>query len=220
MTAQIYTPVVRLSYPNLFTPKAPEEGKDPVYSCALLFPKDPDAAYTRLGLSPAMRDSSKERLDGMFKAAATSAIDFFGGKDKVPHGIKSMDLRARSGWPFRDQGQRAGKGDAWEPGALFINVSSKYQPQIVDRMVRPITNPNDIYAGCWVIGLLNVHCYSKKGNSGVSFGLMHLQKVCDDDPMGGFTPASEAFAPLDDGDGAPSAPAAEPVSSVSNSPFD
>lgn len=190
----IQTPFARLSYPILFTPKANDQGKM-LYSCALLFPKDFATAGARLGLPPRLIEAAGPALSAMKKLAAETAIEFFGGKDKLPLGIKNQDLGKASGWPFRDQAQRPGEG--YEPGALMINISSTIKPGLVDRNLVDILNEQDLYPGCWVRASVTCYGYKAKGNTGVSFGLANIQKLCDDDPIAGRSRPEADFEAVD-----------------------
>jgi hypothetical protein len=44
---------------------------------------------------------------------------------------------------------------------------------------------------------LNAYAYDQAGNKGVSFGLLHIQKVKDGESFGNRTRAEDAFAPVE-----------------------
>jgi hypothetical protein len=67
----------------------------------------------------------------------------------------------------------------------FINVKSKYQPQIINIYNEPITEPDEIYGGCIVRAYLSFFGFDHAGNVGVSSSLRALIKVDDGDPIGG-----------------------------------
>ena len=44
--------------------------------------------------------------------------------------------------------------------------------------------PEGFYAGCYARAAITAFGYDRKGNKGVSFSLMHIQKVKDGEPFG------------------------------------
>lgn len=189
----ILTPFARISFPKLFKPEANMQGVLQ-YSCVLLFPKDFDSAGKRLGLPPAIVAEAPNALKAMKALAAEVAIEFFAGKDKIPPGIRSQDLGKSSGWPFRDQGQRS--GDGYEEGALFVSLSSKQKPTVLDRNKAEIFDESLVYPGCWVRASVTAYGYNANGNKGISFGLGNIQKLCDDDNLTGRGNAQDEFTAI------------------------
>ena len=159
----ILTPVARLAFPHLFEKDMREINGKAVdkYTATLLFSKDED-------LEP-------------LKAVARRAIaEKWPNKERRPRDLKT---------PFRD-GDVDGigsEGTPWDgfPGTIFIRVSTKFQPGIVDQKVRPLTDPNKIYAGCYVRAQVHAYGYDNMGNRGVSFGLDNVQFVRDGEKIGG-----------------------------------
>lgn len=71
-------------------------------------------------------------------------------------------------------------------GWVLIRPTSTRQPGIVDAKVQPILEPSDFYSGCWARATLHAFDWtSDEGAVGVSFGLNNVQKVKDDEPIGG-----------------------------------
>jgi hypothetical protein len=174
----IMTPRARLSYPALFKARAMEVGKEPKFSASLIF----DAAAQATPLFAAM------------KAQASAAARENWG-DKLPANLRN---------PFRNGSE---KDDPAYQGAVFINTSSKQQPQVVGGAIDPLTgklkvidDPSEVYAGCYVIAAVRAYAYDAKGNRGVAFGLQALQKVADGEPLGGGVRATEVFQPVEAGD--------------------
>src|SRR5690606_6366525 len=85
-------------------------------------------------------------------------------------------------------------------GHMFMTVSSKTKPGIVDRNVQPILDSTEIYSGVWARVSINAFGFNTQGDKGVSFGLNHVQKVRDGDYLGGRSKAEDDFEPLDDED--------------------
>lgn len=174
--SRVTTGKVRLSYVNLLTPRASdEEGKDAKYSCVLLIPKSDKATIKAI---EAAIEVAKERDKAKW-----------GGK--IPSNLKTT---------FRD-------GDEEDPeerpelvGHMFMNVSAKNKPGIVDKAVNPITDADEVYSGMFARVAIRAYGYNTSGNKGVTFGLDHVQKVADGDFLGGRTRAEDVFDAIDDGD--------------------
>lgn len=171
----IMTPRARLSYPALFKARAMEAGQDPKFSCSLIF----DKAAQATPLFAAMKA----------QAALAAKIKW---PDKLPANLRN---------PFRDGNERDDEAYA---DAIFINVSSKQQPQVVGGAIDPrtgklkiIDDPSEVYAGCYVVAAVRAYAYDAKGNRGVSFGLQALQKVADGEALGGGVRATEIFSAVD-----------------------
>lgn len=177
------TPFFRAAYPHLFKPKMNDLNGKEEYSLVALFPKGCD--LTEL------------------KTLVVNAItEKWGEKSKWPANLKS---------PFRDQGEREKIIDGvkvlqegYEAGAIFINLKSNRRPGVVNQQVKDILDHTEIYSGCWCRAQVSAFAYDQKGNRGVAFNLIHVQKVKDDESISGRTTPQEAFAPIvKAGDSAP-----------------
>jgi hypothetical protein len=139
-TTKVVTGIVRLSYANIWDPKAPVSGGDPRYSCSLIIPK-----------------SDTETVDAINRAidcAIQEGIGKFGGK--IPN-------KAALKLPLRD-GDLEREDDAYK-GCWFINANSKTAPQVVDRQVRPSSTgakSTAVYPGS-----ISLYAFSVNGNKGV-----------------------------------------------------
>lgn len=172
---KVVTGIVRLSYANIWDPKAPFSGGDPRYSCSLIIPK-----------------SDTETVDAINRAidcAIQEGIGKFGGK--IPN-------KAALKLPLRD-GDLEREDDAYK-GCWFINANSKTAPQVVDRHVQPIIDRSEIYSGVYARVSISLYAFSVNGNKGVACGLGNIQKIRDGEPLGGHTNASNDFDAVDDGD--------------------
>lgn len=232
----VLTPIVRLSYPALFVPKARDDDdgdkKEPSYQVSLLFPKDPAATYQRLGLPPELAAQYADTLKAMKVSIMKLAQEAYGGASGIPAEIAQQDLRKNTGWPFRDQAQKEGEG--YEPGALFINCSSKRKPQVVDQGLKRILamddphremlgkegklslkTPDAVYPGCWVRVSVRPFSFERKGNHGISLGLNNVQLIADDTPLGGGAGAAEdEFAAFGSAGGSASASMADDLADL------
>jgi hypothetical protein len=172
----IITPVFRLSYPNVWAPKFNQLAKRDQYDIQMLFDKKTD----------------KEALQPMLKLMTDLYMHKWNGK---PAGFLS---------PFKDgdtMKNSAGellkeKNPAFE-GKIILSSWSKLPPGIMDPTGKnPITQHDEIYGGCYCRAQLNGYAYEKGQNKGVSFGLLHLQKIKDGDAFGNRTRPEDAFAPV------------------------
>lgn len=175
MSTKATTPYFRVAFPAVFRPKHNDlNGKDE-YSVVCLFPKDAD-------------------LSALKTAAQAAVIKKFGqDKSKWPAKLKS---------PFRDQGDRVKTNDdgkevlpqGYEAGAIYLNVKSSQRPGVVAADMNEIIDESDFYGGCWARATVNAYAYDQKGNRGVAFGLMNLQKYKDDDAFGNRSKPQDDFS--------------------------
>jgi hypothetical protein len=149
------TPVGVLVFPALFEARSFENGPER-YSAVLVF--DEEAQKTA-------------EFQNLKRAAAVAARDKFGEK---PPKLRS---------PFRD-GEDKEDVAGFGPGKVFISVTSKNKPLVVDRKkvdgkFPVITDEERLYNGCKVRASVNAFGYDRTGNRGVSFGLNNMQFVAD-----------------------------------------
>jgi len=154
-TTRAVTPPATLVFPNLFEARSFEGGPER-YSAVLVF--DEAAQNTA-------------EFQNLKKAAAAAARDKFGDK--------TAKLRS----PFRD-GEEKEDVPGFGPGKVFISVTSKTKPVIVDRKkvdgkFPTITDEERLYNGCIIRCSVNAFGYDRNGNRGVSFGLNNVQFIAD-----------------------------------------
>lgn len=175
---KVITGEVRLSFVNLFTPKATGDNPNPKYSCMILIPKTDKATIK------AIKEAQQLALEN-------GKSSKFGGK--IP---KSWKDTLRDG----DEEYDVEEYPEME-GMMFMNVSANeaYPPHIVDRQVNPILDQSEVYSGCYARVSINAFPFSAQGNKGVSFGLNNVQKLRDGEPLGGVAArAEDDFDSLDD----------------------
>lgn len=180
----IVTSEVRFSFVNLFKPRKNDQGKEK-YGVTLLFPHPSKLSGNELVAYNACIASLKAQ-------AKLAATEKWGAalEQKNPDGSPKLVLRT----PFRDQGDK--DYDGYEPGAIFLNVTSEQRPEVVDHNVQPILESGKVYSGCYGRASLRAFAYDNSGNKGVSFGLQNVQKTRDGEPLGGRSPASADFQPI------------------------
>ncbi len=171
---KVITGKVRFSYAHVFKPTAISEGQEPKYSICLLIPK-----------------SDKEtlrKIKAAIEAAKTAGASLWGGK--VPSSLKM---------PLRDGDEERPNQPEYQ-GMYFVNASSKQKPGIVDRQKQEITDPDELYSGCYGRASINFFAFNQAGNRGIACGLNNVQKLADGDYLGGRSRAEEDFDDLGDDD--------------------
>lgn len=175
---KVVTGEVRLSYANLFEARAQGDNGDKKFSCVIIIPK-----------------TDKSTIRALKKAAAEAAENGkgkWGGK--IPPAIaKNPTTTLHDG----DEEADLERNPEYE-GCYYMSVSSKAQPGLVDRSKMPILDSSELYSGAYVRVALGAFAFNQQGNKGVSFGLNHVQKLRDGEPLGGMTRAEDEFNDLDD----------------------
>lgn len=169
----------RVSFPELFVPKAMEEGQKEKFSITLIFdPKKMDK--DQLGKLQHMKQLADQAAREKFQVGLG---ELYKGKPVVS--------------PFRSTNE---KPDLYPPDLVFVKFSSLIKPGLVDARRLPIGETSgDLYAGCWAHVTYSVYSYDQSGNRGVAFGLKNVQKVRDDESFGGTrTSPDQDFEVLDD----------------------
>ncbi|MEG1195156.1 MAG: DUF2815 family protein [Clostridia bacterium] len=170
MSTKVITGKVRASFVHVFEP-ASVNGSEPKYSCSFIIPKSDTATIA------AIRAAIEEtKQDGVAK---------FGGK--IPPNLKL---------PLRD-GDIERPDDPNYADSYFVNANSKEKPGLVDRRRVPITDPLELYSGCYVRASINFFALNTNGNKGVAAGLGNVQKWADGEPLNGRIRAEDEFEALD-----------------------
>jgi len=146
------TPIGVLSFPALFTPRAPSPGADERYSCVLIF--DENAQNT-----PEYKAMKKEALAAAQAKWGTKATDM----------IQKGQLRL----PFRDASEKS-EFAGYDEGKIFVSLWTKQKPDVIDGRLNDVV-PSDVFAGCLARATYGCFAYEQQGNKGVSFGLNNLQ---------------------------------------------
>lgn len=198
-TRGLQTPRARLSYSQIFEAKsftqpgqAPREAK---FSCTLIF----DAAAQKTAEFAALK-----------RAASLAAEEKFGAK------IKDADFARALRSPFHksDTHPTAKGKPGHDPGTVFIRVTAKEAPAVVDTKLRPITDRSQVYSGCYVFASVNAFGYENSGNRGVSFGFNGIQKVQDGEPLGTSRRPEDMFKPIEGADDGAAGDASAPAESL------
>jgi hypothetical protein len=153
------TPPGILSYPALFTPRAPMPGStqtDPRFQASLIL--SPETFKT-----PSFRE-----LVALIESAAREK---FGAK------IAMNALRL----PLRKCAEKESMA-AVDPNGAFFACWSKTRPQVIGPDFAPIADPAAVWAGQTVRLSVQPFAYEQSGNRGVSLGLRNVQILRTDGP--------------------------------------
>lgn len=171
-TTSLKTPEVMLGHwPKFFETGLPDDRGVAYYEADLLFSPEAQATAEFAKLKSAMAEAVKAEWKGTPPGNLRNPFRPAGEKRKQADGSQYYPDDQFSGW-------------------LLLRVKSKNQPGIVSSKAgangkpMPITDPAEIYGGCFVRCSVNPFAYAVKGNAGVSFWLNNAQKMRDGDPLG------------------------------------
>ena len=179
IATKVLTGEVRLSYVNLITPKANNQGDTPNYSVQLLIPKSDTATQGKI------KEAMAEARENFCKRNGANALPA-----KPNHTLHDGDGVRDSGDPYGPECK----------GCYVITVSSKQKPVIVDSFRNVITDPAEVYSGCYGRAAINFYGYSNNGKKGISAGLLSIQKLHDGEPFGTVGSADDFDDGYSDGD--------------------
>lgn len=174
------TPYFRVSFPNVFKPKAAFRGNEPTYNIQMLFPRE------------GKHKADLKELKALVEQAAKKK---FG--DTLP-GTKKNPFK----WPLQDGNEKELEN---YKGMTYCNAKSKFKPGIIDKDKNEILDPSEFYAGCWARATISIYGFEIKDpetqaviSYGVAFGLDNLQKVRDDASFSGKKNAKDDFDTIED----------------------
>ena len=167
MSTKVVTGLVRFSYVNIFNSRSFQAGQDAKYSICLLIPKKDKELVKKL----------EAAID---EAVQEGIASKWGGKKPA-----SLKLPLRDG-----DKERAAEAPEYER-MYFLNANSTKKPGIVDKDLNEILDPEEVYSGCWGRASINFYAFNTNGNRGVGVGLNNIQKLKDDEALGGARASAE-----------------------------
>lgn len=171
VTSKVIVPNARLSFVNLLEPKA-YEGQEPKYSVMVLINKTDTKTLAKI----------EKAIDVAYAQGVES------GKLK---GIKRDRLKTT----LRDADEEFDIADNPEfKNHMFINLSSKNRPGIINQFKQKTENPEEVYSGVYANISMNFYPYNVTGNKGVSAGLNNVMVLGHGDYLGGRASAESDFA--------------------------
>lgn len=163
MSTKVVTGKCRFSFCYLFEPQEALGGGDPKYSLTLLIPKSDTATL------------------GKIKAAIAEARENYCARNGA------NALPAKPVHTLKDGDGSRDNGDDFGPecrGHYVIKVRSSKKPVVVDAFRNEITDPNEVYGGCYGRASINFFGYNTAGQKGISATLLSVQKLHDGEPFG------------------------------------
>jgi hypothetical protein len=165
------SPAFRLSYPALFEPKETLNG-DLKYSITMLFPSEKLVAQLKASKHPAATWMAADNCKGFFQEITKVARGNF-GPDVQMASLKLPNLRNG------DLPKPNGKTDENEKGYIIVRSTSKDKPDSRRQDMTIISDPSELYAGCWCRAVLTIAPFYKPQH-GVTVYLSGVQKLADD----------------------------------------
>jgi len=145
----------RLSFPDIWTAKAFNEGQAPKFSCNLLLDKEND----------------KAQIASFKKAIKEAALAGF--NNKIPDNLKIC---------MNDGKEKS--YDGYE-NAMYISCASRLRPQVIDRdRTTLVEEDGRPYAGCYVNAAISFWIQDNKWGNRVAANLNALQFVKDGETFG------------------------------------
>lgn len=160
---------VRLSYANLFEPRAIVEDGVLKYSVSVLIPKN-----------------DKEQLKSVMGIVNTIINE----QKWTPAQKKTADI------PLRDGDTEKPEEEAYK-GVFYLNPKSNRKPLVVDQKRVVVDREDIVYSGCYANVYVSFYPFDVAGNKGVGLGLLGVQKVRDGEPLGN-TITVDDFEDVDD----------------------
>ena len=168
---QVVTGECRLSFVNLFEPKAVKEGDDAKYSVTAIIPKTDTKTI--------------EAIKAAIQAAAEAGKDkHFGGR--IPTNVIGISTFKDGDTEVDDMGDLKNIKYPEYKNSYYIRLSTKRKPVVLNTDKTPIINdPNGevIYSGCYGRVSMSFFTYSGDGRRGISAGLNNVMKTRDGEPL-------------------------------------
>lgn len=162
---------VRLSFPQIWTPKSFAAGQDPRFNANFLLDKDGQA------------DQIKKLRDAIEAVAAEK------WKGKKPGGLKIC------------LGDGEEKDYDGYDGSMFVSASTKVRPVIVDQKKNPLAEEDGKpYAGCFVNAAISLWAQDNQWGKRINASLDAIQFVKDGEGFGGKRTTADVFGEIEEED--------------------
>lgn len=168
---KVVTGKVRFCYVNIFSPRAVSLDSDPKYSLCILIPKEDEECIKKI------RNAIEEvRVKG---------ADIF--KD-IP--VEYLKL------PLCDGNDKALENVEFY-NHFYINASTKFKPGVVDKDLKSITNPEEVYSGCYGRVSISFYPYKQGDRAGIGCCLLNVQKLEDGERLYNVSSPEDDFMEVD-----------------------
>lgn len=174
MSTKVVTGPARLSYCNVFKPRAFQEGDAEKYSTILMIPKKDKKTVAKV------------------KKAIAAEIE--AGKESLWKGKEPKNM-----WnPLRDGDESADDHPEYE-GMYTLNAKSNSKPILLDEEGEELFDQSEIYSGCWARAVIVFFPFDNK-TKGIGVALNALKKYKDDEPFGSNMTVDSAKQSFDEDD--------------------
>lgn len=162
---RVMTGKVRLSYVNVFKPRAAQAGQEEKYSCTILVPKTD--LKTKAAIDAAINAAIEKGVTGCWNGVKPPkpAIPIYDGDAARPSDGAEFGPECKGHWVFT------------------ASAKVDYKPGIVDVNAQPIIDQSELYSGCYARVSVNFFPYAMSGKKGIGCGLGNIQKLADGEPL-------------------------------------
>ena len=162
---------VRLSFPQIWTPKSFAQGQDPRFNANFLLDKETQA----------------DQIEKLKAAINEMVADKW--KGKKPGGLKVC---------IGDGEEK--EYDGYE-NAVYVSASTKVRPVIVDQKKNPLAEEDGKpYAGCYVNAAISLWAQDNQWGKRINATLDAIQFVKDGEPFGGKKVTADVFGEIEEED--------------------
>ena len=180
VSTKVVTGRVRLSYAHLVQPEEAMDGGAAKYSTSILIPKDDQATV----------EAIRRAVEAAYKV----------GEGRLRGNGRNVPPLATLRTPLRDGDTERPDDEAYR-GCWFLTARSTTKPGIVDRNLNEVIDPAEVYSGRWARVSMTAFAYNNNGNRGIGMGLLNVQLLDDDEPLGGGrSRPQDDFGSIDDED--------------------
>ena len=202
--ADMLTPVGRGSFVNVFEPQAAEGNDKAYWGLDLLFPKD----------AASLPETDPKSLKPLEKALQAFVLETYGSdKDKWPEWAFTRDeetgakrINKKKLYGLKPQAEKM-KYTGYEAGAVFLSATLPekkakggfnappavyYGRRGKDGKLVRVTDQTDIYGGAWYQLHVRPYWRTVQSNPGLSFALIGVVKIADDEPFAGAHRSTES----------------------------
>lgn len=169
---QVVTSEVRLSYVNVFEArKISEKDKEAKFSVTILIPKNTEAGQKTINdIKMAIK-----------KAAEKGAAKHFNGR--IPANLDALATLRDGDTATNDLGDLKKIKNPELEGMMYMRLSSKFQPKVLNAQRQEIVNPLEVYSGVYGKVSLTLFAYSGDGRRGISAVLNNVMITRDGEPL-------------------------------------